>query len=310
MASIAALMAQQTTATGGVQAARAAYDNAVAMGAATHIIVDKFNELQIRLQEYNEKLKLRVQELSYIGSSAVRMAQSGIGNQFSGFGVVASGGNAASSLLASSGQLGRALSVPVAAFAAVAGAANSLVQSFLQRANEIGHFSPDITAARTMRNVRMMMADIQEAQTLGPGMSRLIEAETDVQLQIREILLPIKQFVVETLADWLVAISQFLESRPWEKGSDKIAEWLAEAPKWMKDMLGIDSEAKPGEILKNLRDMAREREARRKAKDAMKDANAIADKFFKEAQKQQLPDALPSPDPNAGLLNLPAFLGL
>lgn len=310
MASLAALMAQQTTATGGVQAARIAYENAVAMGASVETIINQFNLLQVRLQEYNEKLKSRAQELDYIGSSAVRMAQNGIGNQFSGFGVAAGGGNMASSLLANAGQLGRALSVPVAAFAAVAGAADSLTRAFLQRANEIGHFSPEVAAARAMRNVRLMMADIQEAQTLGPGMSRLIEAETDVQIQIREILLPIKQFMIETLADWLKGIAQFLESRPWEKGQDWIAKQLADAPKWIKDALGIDSSVSPMDILRNLEAMRKEREAERKRKSAEKDANAIAEKFFKEAAKQRLPDALPSPDPNGGLLNLPPFLGL
>jgi hypothetical protein len=76
-------------------------------------------------------------------------------------------------------------------------------QAFLNRAHQIAQYSGPISAAEAMANVRNIKADIREARELGPGMARMVDAQSRIEQDVREILLPIKKFVVEVLAERL-----------------------------------------------------------------------------------------------------------
>lgn len=90
-------------------------------------------------------------------------------------------------------------------------AVSSLTNAFLDRAKELKRFSPDIATASAMNNVNNIMADLKEAQTLGPDMGRMMTASNDIWLEIRNILLPMKKLMVEMLAGVLEKALDFMK---------------------------------------------------------------------------------------------------
>lgn len=82
-----------------------------------------------------------------------------------------------------------------------------LSDAFLQRAKQLSGFSGNIAGAEAKADVRSVMADLREAQELGPAMGRMIDAQSQLEVELRELLLPIKKFVIEVLADRLEFIA-------------------------------------------------------------------------------------------------------
>jgi hypothetical protein len=94
--------------------------------------------------------------------------------------------------------------VVVKAFAAV-------TETVVHRAKEIGRYSPAISQELAVARVRDIQGDIREAQQLGPGMARVISAQSKMESDLREMLLPIKRFLIETLASFLEAVSKVID---------------------------------------------------------------------------------------------------
>jgi hypothetical protein len=78
-------------------------------------------------------------------------------------------------------------------------ASNTLIDSFLARSRQLAPFSPEISMAQAQTEVATVLADIREAQRLGPAMARMINAETELQLEVREMILPLKELVAEAM---------------------------------------------------------------------------------------------------------------
>lgn len=99
----------------------------------------------------------------------------------------------------------------VKGFAAVVGAFN-------ERAEQLAAFSPELAVAKAQADVRTLMADIREAQTLGPDYARMVEVESQVMIEIRELLMPIKKallesvvILMESLRDWAPILAEVLK---------------------------------------------------------------------------------------------------
>ncbi len=92
-----------------------------------------------------------------------------------------------------------------------------LTNAFIQRAGQIGQYSPQISMSQAQAQARNTMADLREAQMLGPSMARMIEAQNRTDLAFRELVLPIKKVVVELLADRLELFARVAE---------KLVKWL------------------------------------------------------------------------------------
>lgn len=75
-----------------------------------------------------------------------------------------------------------------------------LTAAFMQQAQKIGMYSGDITGANAKADVRQIMADYREAQDMGEGYGRMIDAQSRLDNTVREMLAPIKRFIVEVLA--------------------------------------------------------------------------------------------------------------
>jgi hypothetical protein len=93
---------------------------------------------------------------------------------------------------------------------AVRGFAN-VVQGFVDRGAELAKYSPEISQARSMAEIRQMQGDIREAQALGPSIARLTEIQSEASDSLRDILLPIKQILIEDLAELLKGIHDYLK---------------------------------------------------------------------------------------------------
>jgi hypothetical protein len=92
---------------------------------------------------------------------------------------------------------------------AVRGFAN-VVQGFVDRGAELAKYSPEISQARSMAEIRQMQGDIREAQALGPSIARLTEIQSEASDALREILLPIKQILIDEIAGILKEITEYL----------------------------------------------------------------------------------------------------
>jgi len=61
-------------------------------------------------------------------------------------------------------------------------------------------FSPDVARAQASADVRSTRAEMREAQELGPALGKFIDAQSRASDEIAKILLPIKKYIVEVLA--------------------------------------------------------------------------------------------------------------
>lgn len=93
------------------------------------------------------------------------------------------------------------------------------VEAFVKRAREIEGFSGPLAVAGAMADVRDLLADIKEAQELGPDLARLVDAQSRASTELREILLPMKRMIVEDLANTLRAITAILSENKSEFGT-------------------------------------------------------------------------------------------
>jgi hypothetical protein len=90
----------------------------------------------------------------------------------------------------------------------VVGAFHDVVTSFIDRGRELSQFSGQLGASYAIGDVKQILADIREANKLESGLSRMNDAWVELTLMLREILLPLKQAIVEKIADILERIVQ------------------------------------------------------------------------------------------------------
>lgn len=92
-------------------------------------------------------------------------------------------------------ELGLA-AAPVRAF-------TTAVNGFVARARELEGLSGPIARAGAVADIRSLRADLKEADQLGPALARLTDVQSRVDTELRDMLLPIKEFVVRGLATGL-----------------------------------------------------------------------------------------------------------
>ena len=215
------------------------------------------------------------------------------------------GGAGAASAGMALAKLAGPVGIAVAALVGLGVAAKSLVDSFLERARELQGYSQDIAAAQAQSEVRSMMMDIQEAQELGPALSSMVKAQSDLDATFRELMLPIKKFVAEVLASLMNRMVN---------GVDELQSLLAggnEAVKVVGDAIvqAISLEwTKAGETLESLPDRVAKAMA-----DALKkkeDPAGLMDQILKMSEATGV---MTTPDPQYSdsqmRLNIPAFSG-
>lgn len=85
------------------------------------------------------------------------------------------------------------------------------VNAFVDRAREISQYNGQLAGATAMADVRRLMADIKEANEVGPEMARLVDSQARFEVALRDLLLPIKEVIVGVLANALEKIAGTME---------------------------------------------------------------------------------------------------
>lgn len=100
------------------------------------------------------------------------------------------------------------------------------VNSFVDRGRELQAYSGGLSASYSASEVKNLQADIKEANRLDQaGLSQLNDATTDISIQLRDMLLPIKEFIVQHLAEYLKNFDGHLRStRNTLAAWDKVVE--------------------------------------------------------------------------------------
>lgn len=115
------------------------------------------------------------------------------------------------------------------------------VDMFVQLGHKLAPFSGALTEAEIKSDMRSMMGDVREANTLGPDLARLMDAQSRASDELRELLLPIKKWIVEKLADIMSGIADgFEEIRALAFGFDtmlrsfqaNVDNWIRQGPQY------------------------------------------------------------------------------
>lgn len=89
------------------------------------------------------------------------------------------------------------------------------VEAFVQRGRQLAPFSSELTQAGVTAEIRSLMDDIRESQEIGPDIAKLTDAQSRLQHEVRELILPIRKAIVETLVPVVEKMASRLEeNRP------------------------------------------------------------------------------------------------
>lgn len=88
----------------------------------------------------------------------------------------------------------RLATAPIRAFTVAANA-------FVERGQFLARFSSELGAAGARASVRSTLADVRESQALSPGLTRLTDNTSQMETGLRDLLLPIKEGLVDLLAE-------------------------------------------------------------------------------------------------------------
>lgn len=131
-----------------------------------------------------------------------------------------------------------------------ANAIAAVTDAFVERARELSTYDPRIAQATAQADVRRLQADIREAQRMGDRLSDLVDAQADLEITMRELLLPIKEVIVDTLTAFLDFVKNSILT---------VLELMKELPginkKWADELIkGLKGEdvADVGNLLTNL----------------------------------------------------------
>jgi len=187
------------------------------------------------------------------------------------------------------GPYGMAAGAALATVAKVGTAASEAVDAFVKRGRELSGFSGQLAGASAQADIRSMQADMREAKELGPQMAAMIENQSKLETVFREIMLPIK--------DWLLGILNGMVESTLSAIPD-ILELLNGILQGVT--LGLGRSDAIDKTIKRIRDII-----------AKKDEEIpIMDMFLRAADGFKAPVMPPMPMPGAGALGIPILGGI
>lgn len=120
--------------------------------------------------------------------------------------------DAASMGLSKLGPYGMAAAAGLQTVTTAAGAFTSIVKSFADRGKELEQYSGATASAGARAEVNQMKADMREAQVLGDRMAKMIEKQDQADRTMRELLLPVKEFMLDKLLQFMNNVIDFMKS--------------------------------------------------------------------------------------------------
>lgn len=145
------------------------------------------------------------------GGAGASMAEAGIAAGGAGGAGGAGAGGALAGVATALGPVGLAVAGVGIAVGVLYKSIDAAVTSFVERGKELAGYSAELTGAGARANVRGTMADIREAQELGPAIARLTDAQSRVSAEWREFWLPVKEFLANQLANFLEVVATLME---------------------------------------------------------------------------------------------------
>ena len=94
---------------------------------------------------------------------------------------------------------------------AAASAYTTAADAFIQRGKELQKYDSGLAGANARAEVQGIRSDIREAQELGQAVARLTDAQTKLDAELREILLPVKKFLAVEVAKITEFLAQAVE---------------------------------------------------------------------------------------------------
>ncbi len=171
---------------------------------------------------------------AFSGGAATTAAEAAAGEKALAEATAAAGG-----AMAAIPGVGIALAAALAAAGAASYAFTEAVNYFVRRGQELAQYSGPLSEAQARSEVRDILADIREAQALGPEIARLTDAQSKLETDFREITLPIKQFLVETLSGILTDVQETLNYyKPLVEQAVDLLIVIAAASKGSEGVLG------------------------------------------------------------------------
>lgn len=101
------------------------------------------------------------------------------------------------------GTLGELAGGTLKAFVGGMALASDVVSSFVDRGRQLADLNASLSGASARDEIRSVLADVREAQELGDPLARLTDSFSEIQVLLRDAVLPIKKFIIEVLADFL-----------------------------------------------------------------------------------------------------------
>lgn len=132
--------------------------------------------------------------VKFAGEVGVSMAQ----NDYTA--VINKAGEAVAGFAEQLGLVGKVYAEYIRLVLAVGNAFKDVTDAFITRGRELAKFSGELALAGAQADVRRMMGDIREAQRLGPAIAELTDAQSKFYDEVRLIMLPIEEVVVDFLA--------------------------------------------------------------------------------------------------------------
>lgn len=162
------------------------------------------------------------------------------------------------------GKIGEVVAEETKLLLAFGRATLDVTESLTMRGREISQFSSPLATAGAMADVRTLLMDIKEAQTTGPELAKLTTAESEMNVALRDALLPIKKVLAEILTPIMSKIAFALEK--YGHYGEDIAKFLEGAFDWFSGVLekiathipGIGDDVKA--FLKEWRDKEKNRD--------------------------------------------------
>lgn len=75
-----------------------------------------------------------------------------------------------------------------------------VVDAFVRRGQALEAYSGDLAVARSLADIRSMLADMREASSIGGALARLTEAQNQLSTNVRDLMMPLKRLETEGIA--------------------------------------------------------------------------------------------------------------
>jgi hypothetical protein len=95
------------------------------------------------------------------------------------------------------GPYGMAAAAALTAVTKAGSAASDAMDAFAKRGRELSGYNGQLAGASASADLRGMMADIREADQLGPSLAKLLEQQSKSDAVMRELLNPIKEVLID-----------------------------------------------------------------------------------------------------------------